>query len=75
MVLKDEERVGYQVYRRERDVVHGKPGTPPPAPKTSEKEKDKKPFEDRVLQKALEYLREEAKKVGAARALTEMADT
>jgi len=75
VVLKDEERVGYQVYRRERDVVHGKPGTPPPAPKTSEKEKDKKPFEDRVLQKALEYLREEAKKVGAARALTEMADT
>jgi carboxyl-terminal processing protease len=58
VVLKDEERIGYAVYRRDRDVVQGKGADP----KTSDKEK--KPFEDRVLQKALEHLREQVKKVG-----------
>src|SRR5262249_41842925 len=59
--LKDEERIGYAVYRRDRDVVQGK-GAESKAP-----DKEKKPFEDRVLQKALEHLREQVKKVGAAK--------
>jgi carboxyl-terminal processing protease len=69
--MKDEERLEYMLYRRERDVIHGKPGTPPapPKPKTEnkdpkEKDKEKKPFEDRVLKRALEHLTEEIKKVG-----------
>jgi carboxyl-terminal processing protease len=62
--MKDDERLEYLIYRNERDVVHGKPGAPPPPrPKP---EKEKKPFEDRVLQKALEHLRGEVKKVNAA---------
>lgn len=71
--LKDEERLAYLVYRRDRDVVQGK-GAPPPKPKSPEKngdkEKEKKPFEDRVLNKALDYLRGQAKKVGTVRAAT-----
>ena len=67
--LTDEERRNYYVYRRDRDIIHGKPGTEPARPKTADK--DKKPFEDRVLQKALDYLREEVKKAGANRAATE----
>jgi carboxyl-terminal processing protease len=67
--LNDEERLGYFYYRRDRDIVQGK-GAPAPKPATSEKDKDKtkekKPFEDRVLQKALEYIRGEMKKVGTA---------
>jgi carboxyl-terminal processing protease len=64
--MKDEERLQYVIYRRDRDIVHGKPGTqPPPKPKT-EKDKDKKPFEDRVLKKALEYLRGKIKEIGKA---------
>jgi len=63
--LKDEERVEYIIYRRDRDVVHGKAGEAPPKPKTdkdgktkTDKDgKEKKPFVDRVLQKGLEYLR------------------
>jgi carboxyl-terminal processing protease len=59
--LKDEERVDYLVYRRDRDIVHGKPGSPdaPPKPKTDKNGKEKKPFVDRVLEKGLEYLRGE----------------
>jgi carboxyl-terminal processing protease len=72
--LTDEERVAYFTYRRDRDVIHGKGGAPapskPPAAendkeKDKDKAKEKKPFEDKVLQKALEYLRGEIKKVGA----------
>jgi carboxyl-terminal processing protease len=65
--MKDDERLQYVIHRRDRDIVHGKPGTPAPKPKTEkDKDKDKKPFEDRVLNKALEYLRGEIKKVGKA---------
>jgi hypothetical protein len=67
--MKDEERMEYMLYRRERDVVHGKPGSPAPKPKVEKQEKDKdkekKPFEDRVLKKALEHLKEQIKKSGA----------
>jgi carboxyl-terminal processing protease len=62
--LTDEERLEYLLHRSERDVVRGK-GAPPARPKT-DKAKDKKPFEDRVLNKALEYLRGEMKKAQTA---------
>jgi carboxyl-terminal processing protease len=71
--LKDDDRYAYLIYRRDRDVIQGKPGTPPPPKQPlDEKEKDKKPYEDPVLKKALEYLREEIKKPGAGRGLPGM---
>jgi carboxyl-terminal processing protease len=60
--LKDKERLEYMVYRSDRDIVREKPKPP-------NKEKDgkaKPPFEDRVLNKALDYLRKEISKVPAA---------
>jgi carboxyl-terminal processing protease len=57
------ERLDYFSYRRDRDIVPGKNGSPPPRPKT---DKEKKPFVDRTLNKALEYLRGEIKKVASA---------
>ena len=63
--LTDEERVDYVVYRRERDIVHGKPGGAPAAPAKPKLDKDgkeKPPFVDKVLQKAVEHLRGEIKK-------------
>lgn len=56
--LTDEERIEYAKYRRDRDIVHGKSGANPPA-KADKEEKPKKPFTDRVLEKALEHLRAE----------------
>jgi carboxyl-terminal processing protease len=77
--LKDEERLNYLLWRRDRDTIHGKGAPTATKPKTTEKDKDKekekKPFEDRVLLKALDYLRGEIKKVGQARAATEMANS
>jgi carboxyl-terminal processing protease len=82
--LTDEERRAYFEDRRDRDVVHGKgPASSKPAADDKEKDKEKdkakakEPFEDKVLQKALEYLRGEIKKVGAALppAAVETADT
>jgi carboxyl-terminal processing protease len=68
--MKDEERLEYILYRRDRDIIHGKPGSAAPASKVKEArkpgDKEKKPFQDRVLEKALEYLRQEAKKAAAA---------
>jgi carboxyl-terminal processing protease len=66
--MKDEERLQYMLYRRDRDIVHGKAAAPAaPAPKTEKKgkEKEKKPFVDRVLEKALDHLRGEIKKAQA----------
>jgi carboxyl-terminal processing protease len=59
--MKDEERLEYMVYRSDRDVVRAKPR---PADKEAKdgKDKTKKPFVDRVLQKALDYLRQEVRK-------------
>jgi carboxyl-terminal processing protease len=51
--LTDEERRAYYKHRRNRDVLR-KPGA---APKNDDKDKDSKDFKDRVLEKALEYLR------------------
>ncbi|HKI30605.1 MAG TPA: S41 family peptidase [Gemmataceae bacterium] len=60
--LSDEERLSYMLDRTQRDVVRGKGnGAEPPK---DEKDK-KKPFEDRVLNKALEYLRGEIKRAEA----------
>lgn len=55
--LKDDERLHYLVQRRQRDIVQGKPGAAP-----RRDEKDAKPLDDKVLDKALEYLRAELKK-------------
>ena len=58
--LSDEERLDYIVYRRDRDIIQGKPGAvPPPRPKTKDDkpEKEKKPYVDKVMEKALEHLR------------------
>jgi carboxyl-terminal processing protease len=78
--MKDDERLEYLIYRNERDVIRGKNAPAKPEEKKDEKKddkkdgdkKDKKPFEDRVLQKALEYLRGEIKKVGAMPAAPEV---
>jgi carboxyl-terminal processing protease len=73
--MKDEERLDYMIYRRDRDIVQGKPGAKlPPKPKV-DKDKEKKPFVDRSLEKALEYLRGEVRKVGQLPILPEVADS
>jgi carboxyl-terminal processing protease len=72
--MKDEDRLQYLIYRRDRDIVHGKPGTPPP-PKPANGKKDKKPFTDRVLDRALEYLRDQTQRVGPAPVVQRVADT
>src|SRR5262249_20186348 len=53
--MKDEERIEYMLYRNERDVIRNKP-KPPAKDKAG---KPKKPFVDRVLNRALEYMRQE----------------
>jgi carboxyl-terminal processing protease len=57
--LTDEERYQFLVARRKRDIVRGKPGA------AVEERKDEKapPFVDKVLDRALEYLRGEVDKV------------
>jgi carboxyl-terminal processing protease len=65
--MKDDERLDFVIYRHDRDIV---PAKDQPAPKEKKDEKEKKPpFVDRVLEKALEHLRQKAEKVGAAAAL------
>jgi carboxyl-terminal processing protease len=69
--LSDEERIDYYKWRRKRDVIH-RPGEPAPkeeadkdgeAPDKDRKaEKKKGPFRDRVLDKAIEYIRAELQK-------------
>jgi carboxyl-terminal processing protease len=57
--MKDEERLEYMVNRSDRDVVRTKPK---PEGKDGRDSKEKKPFVDRVLEKALEHLRGEVRK-------------
>jgi carboxyl-terminal processing protease len=60
VALKDQERIDYMIYRSDRDVIRKDP-----KPTAVDKEGNpKKPFEDRVLNKALEYLRKEIDKGG-----------
>ena len=67
--LPDEERLEYYKWRRERDIIR-RPGQAP-SKKEEDKAKEgekkaKTPFKDRVLEKALEYLRGEIRKAGNA---------
>ncbi|MFL5341546.1 MAG: S41 family peptidase [Gemmataceae bacterium] len=55
--LKPEERAKYLIQRRKRDVVQGKPGAGP-----AKSAQDDLPLDDKVLDKALEYLRGELTK-------------
>jgi carboxyl-terminal processing protease len=68
--MKADERLAFMLNRRDRDVVHGKEGDKPPV-KTEvirkDGDKEKKPFEDRVLKRGLDYVRGELKKVVAGR--------
>jgi carboxyl-terminal processing protease len=69
--LGDDERLEYYRWRRDRDIIR-RPGQP--APKADDvpeenkggdkkaENKKKEPFRDRVMDKAMEYLREEIKK-------------
>jgi carboxyl-terminal processing protease len=61
--LKDDERLDYMVWRRERDIVHGKTGTAPaPKPRLDKDGKPKPPFVDKVLEKAMTELRKQIAK-------------
>jgi len=57
--LTTPERREYYAWRRERNIV---PGKGPARPAKTKAEKDKKPFEDRALNKALDYLRGQVKR-------------
>ena len=64
VVLKDEERLEFLRYRRNRDMVKGKnlPPNEVEEKKVDEKKgekKEAKPFRDRVLDKAVEYLKKQ----------------
>jgi len=54
----EEERIQYMLYRADRDVVREKPK----APEVDKDGKQKAPFVDRVLNRALEHLREQIDK-------------
>ena len=64
--MNDEERLEYMIYRLDRDVVRLKEKPPEILKKDG---KAKKPFVDRVLQKAVEHLKQEINKAGAAAAM------
>jgi carboxyl-terminal processing protease len=70
--MKDEERLEYMIYRSERDIFRAKP-KPAGAPKKDSK--DKKPFVDRVLEKAVEHLKKEIDKAGDAAELPAIHNT
>jgi carboxyl-terminal processing protease len=63
--MKDEERYEYMVYRNDRDVIRAKQDGEAPPKKDDNKEK-KAPFVDRVLEKAVDHLKKEIDKRGAA---------
>ena len=63
--LTDEERIAYARGRAKRDIIYGK--SMPPESAKAKTDKDSKPYVDKVLDRALEYLRGEAKKADAAR--------
>lgn len=61
----DEDRIRWIRHLREVEFVTGKPGTPAPKkPEAKDAKKDEKPFEDKVLQKAEEYLKKKLAGVG-----------
>jgi carboxyl-terminal processing protease len=72
--LSDMERYQYQVERYQKDIVHGKSGNNSANSKTKPKELTKEPFKDRVLERALDYLRGEIKKNGPVQAAAHASD-
>jgi carboxyl-terminal processing protease len=56
--LTDEERIEYYKWRRERDIIR----RPDQEPKKAENGKESKEFRDRVMDKAVEYIRAEIEK-------------
>jgi carboxyl-terminal processing protease len=76
VAMKDEERFEYMAWRNDRDIVRSKKGvaeaksSEPKAPaqdkKSAEKKDEKKEFTDRVMEKALDHVRKEIKKIGVA---------
>jgi carboxyl-terminal processing protease len=60
VVLKDDERLEYLRFRRSRDLVKGK-NAPKEVKEEKVDKKDAKPFRDRVLDKAVEYLKTQVK--------------
>jgi carboxyl-terminal processing protease len=54
--MKDDERMEYMIYRSDRDIVRTRPKAP------DKDGKEKKPFVDRVLEKALDHLKKEIQK-------------
>src|SRR5207253_11145055 len=60
--LTDEERYEYHKDRRDRDIIRRPGQAAKPPEKTDKADKKKEPFKDRVLEKALEYIRGELKK-------------
>jgi carboxyl-terminal processing protease len=73
--LTDEERRDYYNWRRERDIVR-RPGdeAKPAEPNDKNDKKVKKEFHDKVLDKALEYIRAEMAKKGERGAQAPAAD-
>ncbi len=67
--MNDEERLDYMIYRSDRDVVRSKPKA---TQKDKPEGKEKKPFVDRVLNKAVEHLKKEINKAKSAAALLPM---
>ena len=62
VTMDDDERIGYLYYRHDRDVTPGKAIAHPAKPKTDKDQgKEKKPFVDRTLQRALDYIHERQK--------------
>jgi carboxyl-terminal processing protease len=60
--LEDEERFEYYKDRRDRDIIRKREQKPPDKTDAPNKtDKKKQPFKDRVLEKALEYIRGELK--------------
>ncbi len=65
--MKDEERLDYMIYRNDRDVIRsGKEKPAEPDKKSDKEDKKKSPFVDRVLEKAVDHLKKEIDKKGAA---------
>ena len=70
--MKDDERLEYLIWRSDRDVVRSGREKPSSGDRSTikgkqdEKKEDKKPFTDRVLEKAVERLKKQIEKVNAA---------
>jgi carboxyl-terminal processing protease len=63
ITLDDQERLAYFDHRRERDVVPGK--KPPRARAANDTNKPKTPYVDRILDKAMDYMRGQLQKKAA----------